>query len=264
MSVAAVSWVLKATKAMPAGRRMVLIAAADYAGAHGFFWASLASLGEMAGCSDTSARRALQDAEERGWITAIAAKDPRVPEQFRVLRGDRKPRLWAFTELLAGFQDGIPSTSTGFQRGSNGVPPAGTRSIEQEQQEKDASVISDKKQDAPSKPTKAAHDAMWDTLVAVFGTPIGASTARFHDAAVSFCRAGVQPAEIGPAARRYRAAWPEVDCNPQALAKHWHKFGPQTAPPPPSVPCRWVEGTDDRGRYCVAHSHYETEPTRQV
>src|SRR3990167_5724558 len=99
MSVAAVSWVLKATKAMPAGRRMVLIAAADYAGAHGF-WASLASLGEMAGCSDTSARRALEDAEKRGWITPIPSNDPGGPEQFRSLRGDRKPRLWAFTALL--------------------------------------------------------------------------------------------------------------------------------------------------------------------
>ena len=262
MSVAAVSWVLKATKAMPAGRRMVLIAAADYAGQHGFFWASLASMGEMAGCSDTSARRALQDAEERGWITAIAAKDPRVPEQFRVLRGDRKPRLWAFTELLTGFHPGIPSGVTGFQRGSNGVPPAGTRSIEQEQ-DKDATTISEKTQDAGdimSKPSKAEHDAMWDALVAEFGNPLGAMRARFHDAALTFCRASVKPAEISPAAKRYRHAWPGVDCNPQALAKHWHRFGPQEAAEPVELLCSWEEASDDRGRYCLVHKHFESEP----
>jgi len=109
------------------------------------------------------------------------------------------------------------------------------------------------------KPSKQEHDAMWDALVAEFGRPLGAMRARFHDAAVTFCRAGVPPEEIAPAARRYRQAW-TVDCNPQALAKHWHRFGPQEAAEPVELLCSWAEASDDRGRYCLVHKHFESEP----
>ena len=108
------------------------------------------------------------------------------------------------------------------------------------------------------KPSKQEHDAMWDALVAEFGRPLGAMRARFHDAAVTFCRADVPPTEISPAARRYRQAWPDVDCNPQALAKHWHRFGPQE-PVERLVVCSWAETTDDRGQYCLGHKLFEAE-----
>jgi len=123
-----------------------------------------------------------------------------------------------------------------------------------------AESISEKNLDVwdMSKPSKQKHDAMWDALVAEFGRPLGAMRARFHDAAVTFCRADVPPEAIGPAARRYRSAWPDVDCNPQALAKHWHRFGPQE-PVERTMVCSWAEATDDRGQYCLGHKLFESE-----
>lgn len=124
MSVAAVSWVLESTRNMEAGRRMVLVAMADHANRDGLAWASLPTLAESAGCSRDTARRAVNDAAEYGWIVEIDPESDDVPAEFQAIRADRRPILYQFTGLHGatpfGDSRGRDGVATGSRRGSSG------------------------------------------------------------------------------------------------------------------------------------------------
>jgi hypothetical protein len=84
---------------------------------------------------------------------------------------------------------------------------------------------------------KDQRDRMFDEFVALFGTPVGGMKGRYGTAVTDALKAGIVPAELGPARRRYldHPKWKNAVCNPQALVNNWNTFGPaarlQDAPP---------------------------------
>jgi hypothetical protein len=99
--------------------------------------------------------------------------------------------------------------------------------------------------DLPARPP-SPHRAMLTELLTVCGLSPATLTRRemggVGKAAADLLRYGAAPAELGAAAERYRALFPEAWCTPLALRKHWFALGSSDEKVvwrrPPSGPAR--------------------------
>ncbi len=73
-------------------------------------------------------------------------------------------------------------------------------------------------------PTK--QQVLFKAITEVFGwEPItDRDKKRVGALARDFALKGADPTELGIRAGRYRKAWPNCTCTPEALLKHWHEF----------------------------------------
>lgn len=69
-------------------------------------------------------------------------------------------------------------------------------------------------------------DAVWNYVVATWFDGVAAKPHRamigriVHD----FVDLGAMPDEIAWRRKNYIATWPQMECSPTALVKHWHRF----------------------------------------
>lgn len=261
MSTAAVAWVLAETREMQAGRRMILVAAADKVGHEGVVYASLGSLAEVAGCSPDTVRRALDEAVERGWLQQLQWNDRRIPASFHQIRTDRRPNTYKFTGLqdatpsgVTGLQDATPQPSTGvaktLNRGSTAVLPNPNEPKNTERAARASWHLSIRYDRPPTSiPTSRPHvwrvpstpaepqstvDVLWESVVAVCRLDAATLTTSERGAtnrAVEELRAvGADPAEVDLRAERYvsgRGGVPEgTKLTASALARWWASCAP--------------------------------------
>lgn len=71
-------------------------------------------------------------------------------------------------------------------------------------------------------------DPIFDALVEVFGIDLTVITdlerGALNKAAKAIRTAGGTPEQVKRAVQRYRAEWPDIECTPMAIAKHWSRF----------------------------------------
>lgn len=286
MSLEASAWVLRHTRGMDPARRMVLVATADYASKDGIVFASLASISDVAGCSTQTARRTLREAVTREWLTELEPTDLRIPVEFRRIRRDRQPTVYAFTGLLPD----TPSTATTYPTDTpsahpttpnrpSGVPAgyhsSDTQTSEQDLREEAANAArwhdtlryqppenatptgTPHVWQTPSTPESPAGriDLLFETIAVVCGKNLDELTdparGELQRACAQLRKVAADPPEVQARARRYTAEGspvpPGTKLSPSALAKWWPSLGVPLAAEPPA----------DDG--CVRLGHLETD-----
>lgn len=84
---------------------------------------------------------------------------------------------------------------------------------------------------------------LWDALQAVFYPSGIAPGQEKHVGALvrDFKAKGATPDEIRKRADRYKKAWPDYACTPNALLEHWDEFAPKTRNPLMPEPVKGVD-----------------------
>ena len=74
------------------------------------------------------------------------------------------------------------------------------------------------------KPRKA--NPVWDAVCSVFGLKPQTSSEQTRVGRIvrDLKIKAVTPDELQERVKRYKAAWPEIDCTPEAVLKHWDRF----------------------------------------
>lgn len=122
-----------------------------------------------------------------------------------------------------GDQVGFKTASNG--RASVSVPVPDSASDDPEEKEKSAaSAAASPNSLARRSPRKA--DLIWDQVVEVFGIKVvtEADQKRVGRIVRDLSAKGATPDSIYSAVARYENEWPNVECTPEALLKHWDRF----------------------------------------
>lgn len=103
-------------------------------------------------------------------------------------------------------------------------------------------------QQQPDKPAKPRpRNPLWDAVVSEFGLiDAGKRTASRIGAVVSELKAkGASPQDVGLRVAAYRQQWPDAECTPEALAKHWERFAVEPEPYTDTPPPGWQEAVTE-------------------
>jgi hypothetical protein len=100
-------------------------------------------------------------------------------------------------------------------------------------------------QSAKSARKARAAEPIWDALQAIFYPSGVAPGQRKHVGALvrDFKAKGVTPEELVIRVDRYKRAWPDYACTPNAMLEHWDKFATKARPDWMPEP---VKGVDEQ------------------
>ncbi len=106
----------------------------------------------------------------------------------------------------------------------------------------------------PSAKPARDPDPLWDCVAAIwFGATVKKPQATRVGKVVRDLKAyGATPAELRIRVDRYKTQWPDAECTPEAIVKHWYRFAGATAgaeTDTPMTPEQWDEAEQCRQEY---------------
>lgn len=158
----------------------------------------------------------------------------------RMVQDERERERWRETKQKARMcPDKVPRMS---RRSSS------SSSSSDIQKPKKVSVANQKVCTPTGKPKKQKSrlpNLLWDALEAIFYPSGIAPGQRKHVGALvrDFKAKGATPDEIGLRVKRYRKAWPDFACTPNALLEHWDEFSPKARNPLFPEPAKGIDET---------------------
>lgn len=196
MSVRVMSWVWD--QDIPTTKKMILLAIADHASDDGDnAWPSLSTLAKKVGIGERHVRRMLRELEHDGWLVTFKQRGGRADQEDA-----SRPNLYRIVIHTGDIQTPTPRTPT---------PPPPRAST-------------------PPKPyiepsVNLLAEDLFESVLDVCKIGHGSLTASGKGSAMKACKelaeVGATPADIEVVAKRYRAAYPNAQITPTALAKHY-------------------------------------------
>ena len=108
-------------KQMPVEPRMVLTVMVDHANAEGIAWPAVETVADMAGVSEGTARKAIRQLVDNGWLTALnGTKGGRETIRYRVNLNGRPLSVAADPRPRQGYTASTPGVHAEHPRGSRG------------------------------------------------------------------------------------------------------------------------------------------------
>ena len=116
---------------------------------------------------------------------------------------------------------------------SSATPESESESESEVESEVEVLPASPGKQRKPRQP-----DPIWDTVAEIwFGGKVATPGARRVGKIVRDLKAyEATPDEIRGRVKRYTSEWPDAECTPEALVKHWTRFAPPSASSSDNIP----------------------------
>jgi len=174
---------------------------------------SVATLAEATGLTERSVRRAHERLVAQGFLTVEGKGGRNRTNTYRLNPDTNGVRL--FDEKPG--HDGVPVSAQNPDAGAPkpGRTKAKTRTPRVSGEQRNRGDRGGRK-----------RDPIWDAVVHHFGLkPVTTSEKSRVGRVVRELRAkGAEPDDVGWRIERYRAAWPNITCTPEALLKHWDAF----------------------------------------
>lgn len=252
MSVHAIEWAWRQQVANPT-QKLVLMALADHANGDGQCWPSMDRVAQLAGCSDRTARRHIDDLCDGG----LVAKD----ERYR--RRDGTLGTWTLVlqmDATSGHTwpqatDGQrpPVTEPAATHGHHQRPQvtAHEPSVEPSGEPSPAHAPASEQQhdSQPAKKTRKRDElfeAIAETCELDWSQMTKGERGKANKAAKELREVGATPDGVRARAAEFRRRWPHCDVTPTGLANNYSQLG-KASPPDcgdPQDAITWVTGDD--------------------